>query len=267
MKHRCHHGRFRPVIFDHFVFFFHSLRLLKAQLSRQGLHLLIKVLADLGNVSLEDFLNLSYVLLILLQRLQPFAGAFAAFDVILQADLILPTGDGFGGQLIFAGANGIKFLQHLQHHAGHEYRGIGAIILRSVAHDVARLIDAWEILVFYNDRWIGLIVFQQDIVARAILLNKVVLEQQGVFLRIDHEILDIANLLHQHTGLHVVVFLIEIGRDTPLQVLRLADIDNCALLVEVLIATRLLGDDGQDHLDMLAEHRHTNNRLERFRTS
>ena len=176
MQHGRDNGRFRAVILDHLVFLFDRLRLLKTQLSRQALHLLIEMLTDLGDISFEDLLYLRHVLLILLQRLQPFARPFAPLDMVFEADLKLSPGNGLRCQRIFAGTNRIKFFQHLEHDPCGENRRIGPIVLGAVSDNIACLIDPGEVFVLHDNRRIGLVVFQQDIVSRTILLDEVILQ-------------------------------------------------------------------------------------------
>lgn len=74
---------------------------------------------------------------------------------------------------------------------------------------------------------IGLGVLQQYVVARFILLDQVVLEEQGVGLTVNDGILDVSNLGYENPGLEIqAVFGHEILRDALVQVLGLAYIDN-----------------------------------------
>lgn len=74
---------------------------------------------------------------------------------------------------------------------------------------------------------IGLGVLQQYIVARFILLDQVVLQEQGVSLTVNDGILDVSNLGYENPGLEIqAVFGHEILRDALVQVLGLAYIDN-----------------------------------------
>ena len=248
VKHGCHDGRFRAVILDHLIFLFHRLRLLEAPLGGQLLHLLVKVFADLRDVSLQDLFYLRDILLVFLQALQTLAWSFATLDVIFEADLVAALRDALGRQRIFTGPDRIKLLEHLKHHLCRKDGRVGTIILGTVADNIPGLEDTREILVLDDDRGIGLVVFQQDVVTRTVLLDQVVLEQKRVLFGVHDDVFDVADLLDENPGLVVVVLLVEIGGDPSLQVLRLADVDDRSLLVVVLVRSRLLRDRGEYRL-------------------
>ena len=74
---------------------------------------------------------------------------------------------------------------------------------------------------------IGFGVLQQYVVARFILLDQIVLEEQGVSLTVNDGVLDVSNLGYENPGLEIqAVFGHEILRDALVQVLGLAYIDN-----------------------------------------
>lgn len=74
---------------------------------------------------------------------------------------------------------------------------------------------------------IGLGVLQQYVVARLILLDQVVLEEQRISLAVNDGVLDVCNLGYENPGLEIEAVLgHEILRDTLVQVLGLAYIDN-----------------------------------------
>lgn len=72
---------------------------------------------------------------------------------------------------------------------------------------------------------VGLAVFQEYVVAGLVLLDEVVLQQQGVGLGVNHAVLQVRNLAHQDPGLGVQPLRRhEILRHPLVQVLRLAHI-------------------------------------------
>ncbi len=110
---------------------------------------------------------------------------------------------------------------------------VGAAILPQASSDV----DAREAL---GERefhvGIRLVVAQQDVEARLLLLDEMVLEGEGFLIIGDDDVVDIDRLTDERAGLRIFPSsLVEVGRDAGAQVLRLADIDDFAfgVLVEV----------------------------------
>ena len=84
---------------------------------------------------------------------------------------------------------------------------------------------------------VGLPVFQQYIVAGLVLLDKLVLYEQGIFFCVHSEVANIAYLAHENLCLVSVYFLMKIRRNPFLEVLCLAYIYNGAVLVIKLIGS------------------------------
>ena len=57
-------------------------------------------------------------------------------------------------------------------------------------------------------------------------------------------------MFDEYPRLDALRLLVEVGGDAPLEVLRLADVDDGALLVEVLVTAGLLRDNLEYGLDM-----------------
>ena len=64
-----------------------------------------------------------------------------------------------------------------------------------------RLEDAWIPFVCDDDAWVCFPILQQDIVSGVILFDEGVLQQQGIFFRVDHRVTDVSDLAHKHFGL------------------------------------------------------------------
>ena len=118
---------------------------------------------------------------------------------------------------------------------------VGTIVGGSSAFAVARFEDAGKIFVRDGNVGIGFVVFEQNIVARFVLLDKGVFEQERIFLRIHHGVGDVADLRNEHGRFSTLLLLIKIRRDTALQVFGLPDVDNRPLVVIILVAARLFG--------------------------
>lgn len=71
---------------------------------------------------------------------------------------------------------------------------VRTIVDRTVPYNLPCLEYPWKILVADADRWIAFIIFQQDIIARLIFLDKVIFQEQGIFFCIYNNIADVCNL-------------------------------------------------------------------------
>ena len=119
-----------------------------------------------------------------------------------------------------------------------KHAAIRAEIPRTVLDQTAGHIDLREFVGAYADPGIGLRILQEDVVPWLVLLDEVVLQQQGVRLRTDDRELGVGNLRNEDAGLAVE----PLGRDeilgnTLVQVFRLAHIDDIPLGVIVTIDT------------------------------
>ena len=212
-------------------------------------HFFVEPLAHLPRVALQNLPCLPHILLIVLVALLVDAGRAAVVDVVFQARPVLPCRHSLLRDGLSARARLVEFLDEFQYrvHAGDV--GIRPEVGAEALVDGARLEDAGEILVRHADTGVGLAVLQQHVVARIVLLDEAVFEQQGVFLRVDDRITDVVNLRHQHLGLVSVHLFVEIRRHPSLQTLGRAHIYNNVVGVIELIATRLLRHVEHDVLE------------------
>lgn len=87
---------------------------------------------------------------------------------------------------------------------------------------------------------ITLSVLEQDVVARLVLLDQVVLKQKCILFATNHNILDIGYVRYKLTRFGRRDILVEVTAYTALKVLSFTHIDYSPLTVEVLVNTRLL---------------------------
>ena len=78
----------------------------------------------------------------------------------------------------------------------------------------------------------ALVVAQQDVVARPVLLDEVVLEDQRLGVGVDDRDLAAAHLAHHRRDLRRQLVGAKIARHAALEVLRLADVENLAIRIE-----------------------------------
>ena len=208
---------------------------------------------DFTRVSLEDFLSLADILLIVFIRLFCHTWSIAEVEVIFQAGFIFPLSDALLGHYHVACPGLVEPPDEFEHGNHWCHIAVGTIIGTPFAVDVTGLEDTREWFVGDTDAGIGLAVFQQNIVARLVFLDETVLEQQGILLGIHHRVFDVSDFTDEHLGFEPVHFLVEIGGHPPLQVLGLPHIDNHAIIVEILVTARLLGHVEHDVFQPLPE--------------
>ncbi len=126
-------------------------------------------------------------------RLKSFAGAQAVADMVFEAYLVFSCLDLLFTKVKAAVAQGIELPNQVEQGVHHFYRGIRPEIFAAVLYQVARGEYPGERLLFDADPWIGLVILQHDVVARLVLLDQVVFEQQCIVFRIHDNPPDIGN--------------------------------------------------------------------------
>ena len=86
---------------------------------------------------------------------------------------------------------------------------------------------------------------------RLMFLDQVVLEQEGILLIVDYDVVDVANLADQDQRLLRLLTLQKVGGYAPFEVLRLADVDNLPAFVEILVHARKFGQDAHRLLEVV----------------
>ena len=224
---------------EHDVFALHFLSLFETQFFAQFQHLFLEVAKHLTSVSFQDFSRLLDVLLIVFLALFPYAGPHTFLDVIIQTDLVSSRCNALFRQSGIASTRMIEFLDQMEYASHATHMGVRTIIGAPFLVDRTGLEDAREGLVGDADGRVGLTVFQQDIIARIVLLDERVLKQQRILLRIHHRITDIVDLTDEHLRLETIYLRVEVRRDSCFEILRLTHIDDGMILVIVLVAARL----------------------------
>ena len=253
MEHVAHHLRSRAVVLDQQVLFLHLLRFLELHFGGQVLHAAVEHLFDVAGVPLENFLDFTDVLQVFLLCLPPDARACAVLQVILQADVELAGPYVLGREVEVAGADGIQVLDEVEHGIHGRQVAVGSVVRRAVADDAAGLEDAREVFVLDADAGVGLVVLQQDVVARLVFLDEVVLQQQGVFFGVDHDVADVGYLAHQYAGLAGPVVAVEVGGDSPFQIFGLSNVDDGSFAVQVLVDAGAFGQVQHDAFQVVVE--------------
>ena len=214
--------------------------LLEAHLLAQAAHLVHQATAQLLGVATQDFPDFTDLFHVFIVALQRDARSLATLDMIVEAGLELAAADVLGSEREVTRAHRIELLDEPEYLVERRDMAVGAEVLRAVADNLAGLEHLGEILAGDADGGVRLIVLEQHVVARLVLLDEVVLEQQCILLALHHHVANIGDLTDENTRLSRLL-LLEILAHAPLQILCLTHINHRALLVEILIAPRRVG--------------------------
>ena len=102
-----------------------------------------------------------------------------------------------------AGAQRVGLAEELEQVAGVHHRAVGTEVAGAVLDEPAGQEDPRIGLGRHADPGIGLRILQEDVVPGLVLLDQVILEQQGVGLGIDDGILCVGDFGHQQAGLRI----------------------------------------------------------------
>ena len=225
------------MLFQRLGLFLEDLRLLEVQpLGRIG-HQSLVVADDFPAPARQDADDFLDVVGILLLRDLAHAGGLATADVKVQAGPELLLQDGLGSDDEVAGTQRVGLAEEV-----HEVPRVHDAAVRAEIAVPMGLVDApgdehpRELVPRHADPGIGLGILQENVVARLVLLDEVVLQQQGVGLGIDHGILRIGDFRHQDARLRrEPLGRHEILRHPLVQVLRLPHINHISLGVIIPI--------------------------------
>ena len=87
----------------------------------------------------------------------------------------------------------VERLAEVQQRQHRRHVRVGAVIRRPRYAAPPRLEDARQVFVGNGDGRVGFVVFKQDVIPRLVALDKVVLQEQRILLRLDHDVADVAN--------------------------------------------------------------------------
>ena len=224
---------------------------LEPQVRRRVRHALFQGFLDVGEMPFQHLSNRVDTLVVTRLKLLAHARPQAISDVVFQAYPKLSLGNVFFGQGQAARADGVQRFAECQDGMHRLHVGVRPKVFGPVLAHLASREDSWESFVFDDNEGVRLVVFELDVVDRLVLLDHVVLQQQGVGLACSHNPLHIPNLLHQQPRLAVMVLLGEVAGDALLEVFGLADVQQFSVPIDVLIDARFLGHPIEDRLDVV----------------
>ena len=210
--------------------------LLEVQLLRLVLHLGLQLACERLIVTREERARLLDALLIFLRVRLAAAEAVAAAHVMVEAGALLPD---IAREPARAGRQAEGGADRVDGGAGLAARAEGpevarAVVRRFVGKREARIGPAGE-----TDKGVALIVLEQNIVVRLMLLDEGVFEDQRLELAGDKDGVEMVDLRDHAAGLFIVARAeLEILADTVFELFRLADVDDLARCVHHQINAR-----------------------------
>ena len=173
--------------------------------------------------------------LVIVELVVAFARAFAVPDMIFEADLVLSAFDVLGPQIVVACAQRIEFADHVENCVDRPEIGIRTEILGAVLDFVAGRENAGKGFVLDAYPRITFIVLKQDIIARLQFLDQVVFKQQRIRFGRHDDVFDLRDLAYHDVCPAGIMYLIKIRRDTLLDVFGFSDVQDLAVLIEILV--------------------------------
>ncbi len=214
-------------------------RLLELHQGSSLLHQGFVAAYHLTPASLEQTHYLLYILRIFLPGNSPDAAASTPADMEIEAGTELLAQYGIRINLVVAGTQGIHLLEEVEQIVGMLHRTVGAEIARAVPEHAPCQEDLREFVRSHTYPRIGLGVLEQDIVFGLVLLDEIVLKQQGIRLGIDHRVLCVRDFGDHHRSLARQPLLgHEILRYPLVQILSLTHINHIPLGVIIPVDTR-----------------------------
>ena len=213
------------------------LRLLKVQLLGSLGHQGLVVPQHFPAPAAQDMDNLVNVPLVLIPRDFSHTRGLALADMELQAGAEFAPEDGVGGNFEVTGAEGIDFVKEVHHVPRVHHAAVRAKVAVPLAFlDAAGDEHPGEIVTGNANPGVGFGILEEDVVLGLVLLDEVVLQQEGIGLGIYHRELGIGNFAHQDARLGVQALRgNKILRHPLVEVLGLAHINNLSLGVIVSI--------------------------------
>ena len=208
-------------------------RALECKRSCRLVHLPLQMLEHFGRLALQEQGRILHVLLVLPLGDQADARAGATLDLVEHAGA--RAVDEHAG---LAGAQLEHLLQQgdaLAHGACARKRPEVRMRLVQLAAMEAQLREA-----FAGEAKVGvaLVVAEDDVVARLVRLDEIVLEQQRFAFRAGHRRIDPRDLRHHERGARCVFGLLEVARNALPQIARLAHVERLARGIEHAVDTR-----------------------------
>ncbi len=172
------------------------------------------------------------------------AGPLAQFHLFVGSDLELPAEP--SPIRARRRADGHHTADDIHQAPGCAAVGIGAEVARRGLVLFARVLDGREhIALRYGDERVGFVVLEVGVEVRGVLLDEVSLQHQALVLVGRHHVLEGMDLRYQKRDLGAVVLEVDVLAHAGAKLLRLANVDDLALLVLPKVHAGFGGNAGQ----------------------
>src|SRR5262249_42612388 len=200
---------------------------LEALLTGRRLHAPAELARHLAVPPLEEQHRLTEVFLVDPAVDREHAGPEAALDVVFDAGAAAVA-----EHRVAAGAEREHLADRVERLPHGRRTGEGAEVAAPVLHDTTRDEHAWPRILHRDlDAHVALVVLQPDVVARPVLLDQVVLENERFLVVGGDQRLDVDQALDQEAYLAPLVTAAQVGADPRAQIGRFADVDDLGVLV------------------------------------
>ena len=174
-------------------------------------------------------------------------------DVVVETNVVFSGLHPFLRHRSVAGAWMVEAATEVEQRVHRGHMAVRAVVGGAFAVDVASGEDAREIFLGDGNGGVGLVVFEEYVVAGAVLLDEGVFEQKRIFFAVDDGVGDVPDFGNEHPRLAVLLVFVEIGRHATLEVLSLTDIDDGARIVVILVTSGLFGQIEHDAFQVLLD--------------
>ena len=256
LRAREHHALLVVEAVDDLQAALHAGRALEVEV-RSGLgHLGLELAHELAAVAREEVLHLAHVQGVLLGRDATGADAGAAAHVVVEAGAaalglgerhdvgLLGMGLELAADALPLGAGGHAQRHDLAHHvdggAGRAGVGVGAEVAGLGLVALARVLDGREdVALGERDVGVALVVLEVDVEGRAVLVDEVDLEHEGLVLRAHDHVVEALGGRHQARNHGALVGELHVLAHARAQVLGLAHVEHLARAVLPQVAPRV----------------------------
>ena len=211
----------------------------KFKMVRSLLHQGLILADNLPYATAQESRYFIYVPRVLFPGHTAYTAALTTSDMHLKTRTELMTQNRIGGDTVFACTQRISRMEEFHKRLGVHHRTVRPEISGAIVEHASGKEHARKLFRSDTDPRIRLGIFKKDVVTRLVLLDKIILKQQGVRLAVNDGILNVGNPGDQNTGLGIESLRrYEILGNPLVEVLRLAYINYIPRCVIIPIYAR-----------------------------
>ena len=158
----------------------------------------------------------------------------------------------FRAEVVLASARRIHLADEFEHGFHRLHRRVRPIVLTAIACEVPQAVNTREALLSNGDVRIAFVVLEIDVVARLMLFDQIVFQQQCIPFGIRDDGAYVRDFAHHGGDACAVVVLREIRADPFTQILGFADVENLTILIYMLVHPRFIREGFEQVGDVFA---------------